>query len=129
MNEFFFTVIVLCAVCALIECLLPKKNGDLGALCSLFVAVCVIGVFSFSDGFEFPSSAPVEYDEAPYYAFTEACEARVLEICDEYGVPACSATVVSSDGTTVDTLTVEAEENEELAAYLRKIFGCEVSFE
>ena len=74
MNEFFFTVIVLCVVCAFLECLLPKKAGDLGALCSLFVVVCVLGAFTLSDGIEFPPSAPVAYSSH----ISETCSSQAL---------------------------------------------------
>ena len=120
MNEFFFTVIVLCVVCALLECLLPKKAGDLGALCSLFVVVCVLGAFTLSDGIEFPPSAPVAYDDMSDYAFRKACEERVT---------ASSVQIVSQNGKSVEKLTLGTEKNDGLAARLREIFGCEVTFE
>lgn len=129
MNEFFFTVIVLCVVCSLLECLLPKKAGDLGALCSLFVVVCVLGAFTLSDGIEFPPSAPVAYDDMSDYAFRKACEEHVSEICEEYGVTASSVQIVSQNGKSVEKLTLGTEKNDGLAACLREIFGCEVTFE
>lgn len=129
MNEFFFTVIVLCVVCAFLECLLPKKAGDLGALCSLFVVVCVLGAFTLSDGIEFPPSAPVAYDDMSDYAFRKACEEHVSEICEEYGVTASSVQIVSQNGKSVEKLTLGTEKNDGLAARLREIFGCEVTFE
>ncbi len=129
MNGFLCTVVILCAVCALLECLLPKKAGDLGALCSLFVAVCVLGAFALSDGISFPRPSPVKYDDMSRYAFCEACKESVFRMCGEYGVAASRVDVASSDGKTVEKLTVEAAANAELAARLQKIFGCEVVFE
>lgn len=129
MNEFFYSLIVLSVVCVLLECLLPKKSEGLGTLCSLFVVVCVLGVFTLSDGFDFPASEPVAYDALSDFAFCEACEREVVEICEEFGVFGARASVISADGRSVRKIVVEAEENDPLAARLREIFGCEVIFE
>lgn len=126
MNAFFYSAVVLCAVCAVLECLLPKNAG---ALCSLFVILSLITVFSVSDGFEMPSSEPIAYEDLSSSAFCAACEEKVAEICAEYGIFPDEVEIVSSDGTSVEKMIVRADKNSELSDRLEDIFGCEVLFE
>ena len=63
------------------------------------------------------------------YAFRKACEEHVSEICEEYGVTASSVQIVLQNGKSVEKLTLGTEKNDGLAARLREIFGCEVTFE
>lgn len=129
MNAFFYSAVVLCAVCAVLECLLPKNAGELGALCSLFVILSLITVFSVSDGFEMPSSEPIAYEDLSSSAFCAACEEKVAEICAEYGIFPDEVEIVSFDGTIVEKMIVRADKNSELSDRLEDIFGCEVLFE
>lgn len=129
MNAFFYSAVVLCAVCAVLECLLPKNAGDLGALCSLFVILSLMTVFSVSDGFEMPSSDPIAYEDLSSSAFCAACEEKVAEICAEYGIFPDEVEIFSFDGTSVEKMIVRADKNSDLSDRLKDIFGCEVFFE
>ncbi len=98
MNEFFFTSLFSVWFALFSNVCCRKRRAISGALCSLFVVVCVLGAFTLSDGIEFPPSAPVAYDDMSDYAFRKACEEHVSEICEEYGVTASSVQIVLQNG-------------------------------
>lgn len=125
MNEFMYSVVVLCTVCAVLECLVPKEHGQIKTFIGIFAIIGIIGFFGLFEGFELPEINYEKYEDLSGYALEKAYRDEILKLAEPYKIVVTE--ILIEDGK-VKKVCLTGERNDEFEEKLIALFRCEVLY-